>query len=86
MSETPTEEQRDASHPLRLGIWLGLIGLLIALNYAGRYLIEAPEGLQPVVPGSRPPFRPDVPCQENAVPDINGPASAVGPSDLTAIP
>ena len=49
-------------------------------------LIEAPEGLQPVVPGSRPPFRPDVPCQENAVPDINGPASAVGPSDLTAIP
>lgn len=43
MSETPTEEQRDASYPLRLGIWLGLIGLLIALNYAGRYLIEAPE-------------------------------------------
>ena len=49
-------------------------------------LIEAPDGLQPVVPGARPPFRPDVPCQENAVPDINGPASAVGPSDLTAIP
>ena len=42
MSETPTEEQRGTSG-LRLGIWLGLIGTLIALNYAGRYLIEAPE-------------------------------------------
>ena len=48
-------------------------------------LIEAPDGLQPVVPGAAavPAGRP---CQENAVPDINGPASAVGPSDLTAIP
>ena len=36
------EEQREASG-LRLGIWLGLIGTLILLNYAGRYLIEAPE-------------------------------------------
>jgi uncharacterized protein len=42
VSETPTEEQRGTSG-LRLGIWLGLIGTLIALNYAGRYLIEAPE-------------------------------------------
>lgn len=42
MIETPTEEQREASG-LRLGIWLGLIGTLILLNYAGRYLIEAPE-------------------------------------------
>ena len=42
MSETPTEEQRGTSG-LRLGIWLGLIGTLILLNYAGRYLIEAPE-------------------------------------------
>jgi hypothetical protein len=49
-------------------------------------LIEAPDGLQPVVPGARPPFRPDFPCEENAVPAINGPASAVGPSDLTPIP
>ena len=42
MIETQTEEQREASG-LRLGIWLGLIGTLILLNYAGRYLIEAPE-------------------------------------------
>jgi membrane protease YdiL (CAAX protease family) len=42
VSETPTEEQRGTSG-LRLGIWLGLIGTLIALNFAGRYLIEAPE-------------------------------------------
>ena len=42
MSETRTEDQRDTSG-LRLGIWLGLIGTLILLNYAGRYLIEAPE-------------------------------------------
>ena len=41
MTETPTEEQRGTSG-LRLGIWLGLIGTLIALNFAGRYLIEAP--------------------------------------------
>lgn len=42
MSETPTEEQRGTSG-MRLGIWLGLVGTLILLNYAGRYLIEAPE-------------------------------------------
>jgi membrane protease YdiL (CAAX protease family) len=42
VSETPTEEQRGTSG-MRLGIWLGLIGTLILLNYAGRYLIEAPE-------------------------------------------
>jgi hypothetical protein len=42
VTETPTEEQRGTSG-LRLGLWLGLIGTLIALNYTGRYLVEAPE-------------------------------------------
>lgn len=42
MTETRTEDQRHASG-LRLGIWLGFVGLLIALNYAGRYLVDAPE-------------------------------------------
>jgi ABC-type transporter Mla subunit MlaD len=45
--------------------------------------IEAPVGVQPVVPGSAPPVREDVPCYSNPIPNINGPASAVGPPDLT---
>ena len=47
--------------------------------------LAVPGGVQPVVPaGQPPPFRPEVPCADNPVPDINGPAAAVGPSDLTA--
>jgi hypothetical protein len=46
--------------------------------------IEPPAGVQPVQPRSLPPFRMDVACHENAVPDINGPASAVGAPDLVA--
>ena len=42
MSETATEERRGTSG-LRLGIWLGLVGTLILLNYVGRYLVEVPE-------------------------------------------
>jgi len=49
-------------------------------------LIEVPDGIQPALPGGRPPFRMDVPCKQNPVPDINGPSAAVGPSDLTAAP
>ena len=44
--------------------------------------IEPPAGVQPDRPDALPPFRPDVPCHTNAVPDINGPAAAVGPPDL----
>ncbi|MDX6580888.1 MAG: phospholipid/cholesterol/gamma-HCH transport system substrate-binding protein [Solirubrobacterales bacterium] len=47
--------------------------------------IEAPDGIQPAL-GSTPPFRMDVPCQKNDVPNLNGPAAAVAPSDLTASP
>ncbi len=44
--------------------------------------IEPPDGVQPVLPDAPPPFRMDVPCYQNPVPDINGPASAAGPPDL----
>jgi phospholipid/cholesterol/gamma-HCH transport system substrate-binding protein len=43
--------------------------------------IEPPDGVQPSLP-SLPPFRPDVACHTNALPNINGPAAAVGPPDL----
>jgi ABC-type transporter Mla subunit MlaD len=49
--------------------------------------VAPPLGVQPrFVTGATPPFRPDVPCYQNAVPDINGPAGAVGPPDLTVAP
>jgi ABC-type transporter Mla subunit MlaD len=40
---------------------------------------EPPIGSQPLVTGSPPPFRTDVPCHLNAIPDLNGPAAAAGP-------
>jgi phospholipid/cholesterol/gamma-HCH transport system substrate-binding protein len=47
--------------------------------------IEPPRGIQPALPSSRPPFRMDVPCHRNPVPDINGPAAAVAPPDLVEV-
>ncbi len=44
--------------------------------------IEAPDGVQPVLPDTPPAFRMDVPCFESPVPDLNGPAGAAGPPDL----
>ncbi len=29
--------------------------------------------------GNKPPYRTDVPCYVNAIPDLNGPAAAIGP-------
>lgn len=56
-----------------------------ALNFSN--LIEVPDGIQPAIPSSgRPPFRMDVPCKQNAVPAVNGPAAAAAPSDLTLAP
>lgn len=46
------------------------------INYA--HTIEAPLGTQPQL-GGRPPFRPDVRCHTNPVPDVNGPLGQVGP-------
>ncbi|MEJ7875099.1 MAG: MlaD family protein [Solirubrobacterales bacterium] len=48
--------------------------------------VEAPSGVQPVVDGTRPEFRMDVDCFRNAVPDVNGPAAAVGAPSPEASP
>jgi ABC-type transporter Mla subunit MlaD len=42
------------------------------------YTIEPPKGTQPVRPAGNPPIRTDVKCQSQDVPDLNGPAAAVG--------
>jgi phospholipid/cholesterol/gamma-HCH transport system substrate-binding protein len=44
-----------------------------------------PEGIQPFVPADPPPFRQDFPCARNPLPDVNGPAGAVAPSDFTVV-
>jgi ABC-type transporter Mla subunit MlaD len=43
------------------------------------YWIQAPTGTQPVRPASDPPIRTDFACERNELPDLNGPAAAVGP-------
>ena len=48
--------------------------------------VEVPDGIQPVLPAATPPFRMDVACHQNDLPNINGPAAAAGPSDLVAAP
>jgi phospholipid/cholesterol/gamma-HCH transport system substrate-binding protein len=49
--------------------------------------ISAPLGVQPAFQkGGPPPFRPDFPCYRNPLPNLNGPASAVAPPDLTVVP
>ena len=45
----------------------------------------APLGSQPVS-GSKPPFRTDIPCYISPVPDVNGPAGAVGPASPATLP
>ena len=54
--------------------------IAIATGFELNYSIGA--NTQPVI-GSTPPFRMDVACHTNDVPDLNGPAAAVGPPDLT---
>jgi len=44
------------------------------------------DGIQPVLPDATPPFRMDVPCHQNPLPNINGPAAAAGPADLVPVP
>jgi phospholipid/cholesterol/gamma-HCH transport system substrate-binding protein len=48
--------------------------------------VVVPDGIQPVLPDAPPPFRMDVPCHQNDVPDLNGVAAAAGPSDLVPAP
>jgi phospholipid/cholesterol/gamma-HCH transport system substrate-binding protein len=47
--------------------------------------ISPPIGTRPVVTGDLPPFRSDVPCHKNPVPDLNGPLAAQGPPDPEAV-
>ena len=47
--------------------------------------ISPPLGTRPVVTGDVPPFRQDVACFKNAVPDLNGPLAAQGPPDPEAV-
>jgi phospholipid/cholesterol/gamma-HCH transport system substrate-binding protein len=49
--------------------------------------ISPPIGTRPQLTGKNPPpFRQDVPCYKNAVPDLNGPLAAQGPPDPQAVP
>ena len=46
-----------------------------------------PLGNRPFYPGKRPPYRPDVPCHTNKLPNLNGPAAAkTPPTAMTAQP
>jgi ABC-type transporter Mla subunit MlaD len=47
-------------------------------------VVEAPVGVQPQL-GGRPPKKPDVRCQTQPVPDVNGPLGQVGPPSLTPV-
>jgi ABC-type transporter Mla subunit MlaD len=47
--------------------------------------IQEPAGIQPFQPANPPPFRMDFACARNPVPNVNGPAGAVAPSDLKAV-
>jgi ABC-type transporter Mla subunit MlaD len=57
-------------------------GQTVALDSEGRIFGNAPDaplGTRPRFPVRRPPFRPDVPCHTNRLPDVNG--AAIGPPD-----
>ena len=41
--------------------------------------VAKPLGTRPAFPGKRPPYKPDVPCYTNKIPDVNG--AATGPPD-----
>jgi ABC-type transporter Mla subunit MlaD len=46
----------------------------------------APLGTRPAYPGKRPPYRPDVPCYTQQLPDLNGAAVGAGESSQTTPP
>ncbi len=46
----------------------------------------APLGTRPAYPGKRPPYRPDVPCYTQKLPDLNGAAVGAGESSQTTPP
>ncbi|MGH2967556.1 MAG: MlaD family protein [Solirubrobacteraceae bacterium] len=46
--------------------------------------VGVPLGNRPFHPGRRPPYRPDVPCHTNRLPNLNGPAAAKTPPTTTS--
>jgi virulence factor Mce-like protein len=47
--------------------------------------VQVPLGNRPADPGTRPPYKPDVPCYKNQLPNLNGPAAAKSdPTGATA--
>jgi hypothetical protein len=47
--------------------------------------VQVPLGNRPAYPGKLPPYKPNVPCYTNKLPDLNGPASAKSdPTGTTA--
>ena len=47
--------------------------------------IAQPVGTQPLL-GAKPPFRTDIPCHVNAIPDLNGPLAGPGGPDPAVVP
>jgi hypothetical protein len=45
--------------------------------------IATPLGTRPAYPGHRPPYRPNVPCYTQSVPDLS--AAAIGPADASRV-
>ena len=46
--------------------------------------VAVPLGNRPYYPGRRPPYRPDVPCHTQKLPDVNGPAAGKTPPSDTS--
>jgi virulence factor Mce-like protein len=47
---------------------------------------QAPLGTRPAYPGKRPPYRPDVPCYTQKIPDLNGAATGKPDASRTTVP
>jgi hypothetical protein len=45
-----------------------------------------PLGNRPFYPGKRPPYKPDVPCYTNKIPNLNGPAAAKSETSTPSSP
>jgi phospholipid/cholesterol/gamma-HCH transport system substrate-binding protein len=81
--------QNDANTPLfRLDQGAGPFSVVQTDQFGHKYvqfggMISKPEGSQPALPAHRPVFRPNIPCETQAVPDLNAP---IGPAEQLAHP
>jgi virulence factor Mce-like protein len=67
------------------GVSLGSVGSGSGQVFGNN--VAVPLGNRPFYPGKRPPYRPDVACYKNKLPDLNGPAAAkTAPTQPTAAP